>query len=124
MLDVAAWNERKLAQWDRVRETLPGLQLSRTGSDKSTFILRCSVEAFEDAIIIGRLGGDPIDITDATLLGLIDLWRVGRKISDSERMPRKYDPNFPGHDYVALEPVRKAQRAALKAARIAGMRAR
>lgn len=124
-MDIAAWNDRKLSQWDRVRETLPGLQLSRTGRDKSTFILRISIDGpgvdgtshFEDAVIFGRTDQRPVDINDATLAAIIETWRRGSKVTDAKGMPPQYDPNVVGQNYAELEPIRRAQRQAMQAAR-------
>jgi hypothetical protein len=118
-MDIAAWHDRKMAQWDRVRETCPGLQLSRTGRDKGTYIIRCSVEGFEDAIVFGRMlpASAAVDMTNDALNAVIQLWRTRRTAVDVKYMPAKYDPNVVGQNYAELEPVRRAARQAMQAAR-------
>lgn len=52
--EIAAWNERKLAQWQRI-STTPGLQLARSGEARSQLMLTCSTPEFYESVIFGQL---------------------------------------------------------------------
>lgn len=106
---------------------MPGLQLSRSGRDKSTFIIRCSVEGFEAAAVLGAPQfpyqvtiGKPlratVDMTDATLDQMLEAWRGGHQF----KLPALHDPaNLDRTDWPRQETVRAGERAERKAAAIA-----
>lgn len=52
---VPQWRQRKKAQWHRIRNKVPGLQMVEYGEDRSTFMLTYSVEGTYESIIFGRL---------------------------------------------------------------------
>lgn len=98
------WQQRKMAQWLRVRETMPGLQLIRSGDAKSIFTLACGHES----VVYGRpfrsmkvprqrqrpplrredwreaaehekpLAKRAVDFSDADLDAVLALWSLGQ----------------------------------------------
>jgi hypothetical protein len=50
-------NARKLAQWERIKDTVHGLQLARSGEAGTEFVLTCSTHdgAFYESTVFGAL---------------------------------------------------------------------
>lgn len=110
------WHADRLAQWDRVKDAIPGLQLTRTGRDKGTYIIRCSVGDFEQAALLGRpqmplqaRAGVPtrpeIVMGDGMLADVIACWREGRKA----HLPAMFNPRLGPLDLAALSVIRKRE---------------
>lgn len=52
---IPAWKERKQAQWERIKDRIPGLQLVRYGERNTTYMLTVSTPDFYESVMIGRL---------------------------------------------------------------------
>jgi hypothetical protein len=54
---VPVFTKKKLAQWERVKGELPGLQLVRSGEAKTQFMLTYSPhdESFYESVVFGQL---------------------------------------------------------------------
>lgn len=54
---IPAWIAKKQAQWDAVKDTLPGLQLAVSGLKGTQFMLTCSAHdgSFYDSVVFGQL---------------------------------------------------------------------
>lgn len=108
---IPAWNDKKLAQWERIREALPGLQLARAQEGRAQFMLTCSAHdgSFYESIVFGqlpqvvkvpvklkpnafRLAKDiekprnkrSIDLSDAQLDAVISSWIAGQSALELE----------------------------------------
>lgn len=100
---IDEFKARKQAQWKKVADKLPGLQLAQSGERGSQFMLICSTDHFYEGVILGQLPhvvmenyGPPvrprrravpderkpierrsIDLTDAQIDQILSLWRSG-----------------------------------------------
>lgn len=87
----AAWEFKKQAQWERVADQLPGLQMIHT---KDTFVLAVAGEDFRDSVVYGqparvaidgpndrKLNLPTVDLTDEQLDIVIDRWRRRQKVT-------------------------------------------
>lgn len=49
------WNARKLAQWERIKEKIPGLQLVRSSEQMSQWMVVISADDFYESVVFGQL---------------------------------------------------------------------
>ena len=92
-MNIEGFKAYKLAQWDKVKDSIPGLSLSQTGKDEATFIIGFWSEALgEQRIIIGRPafqrraagrdelivdGGENVSMKE--IEAIVAAWRSGKR---------------------------------------------
>lgn len=102
---IPEWKARKLAQWERIAGSIPGLQFVRFGEQQTTHMLTCSTEAFYESVLFGRLPtverrpargvrearmivAEPlIDLTDEEIDELLSRWASGRSALELSFVP-------------------------------------
>lgn len=124
MLSLTDWHAKKQAQAARFMAAVPGAQFSRSGRDKTTYTIRCSVDGFEAVALLGRtqfpllaLTGKPlrpeVDMPDRLLDDVITAWGARHRV----RLPADYDPTNSAVDWRSMEHVRRAEKQARNEAR-------